>query len=128
MVIGSYISVITLNINGLNAAIKRQRLAEQVRTHAWMHFHFTTSLCLIPPNCMWLFYIVKLIMFPLWLAILIIFIFCLTIDLFDKHLLLLWLCNHYSLNTIASWFINKKIIEICYHENYYLIEKPVITF
>ena len=39
MVIGSYISVITLNINGLNAAIKRQRLAEQVRTHAWVHFH-----------------------------------------------------------------------------------------
>ena len=23
----------------------------------------------------------------------------------DKHLLLLWLCNYYSLNTIVSWFL-----------------------
>ena len=27
------------------------------------------SLCLTPPNCMWFFYIFKLIMFPLWLTI-----------------------------------------------------------
>ena len=39
MVIGSYISIIALNINGLNAPTKRQRLAEQMRTWAWMHFH-----------------------------------------------------------------------------------------
>ena len=42
----------------------------------------TVSLCLTPPNCMELFYIVKLIMFPLWLAIVFIFFFffCLVID------------------------------------------------
>ena len=40
----------------------------------------TTLLYLTPPNCMYLFYIVRLIMFPLWLAIVIIFCFCLAID------------------------------------------------
>ena len=37
----------------------------------------TTSLCLTPPhpNCMYLSYIVKLIMFPLWIEILITFYF-----------------------------------------------------
>ena len=29
----------------------------------------------------------------------------------DKHLLLWWLCNYYSLNTIVSWLVNRKIIE-----------------
>ena len=29
----------------------------------------------------------------------------------DKHLLLLWLCNYYSLNTIVSWLVNRKIME-----------------
>ena len=28
---GSYLSIITLNVNGLNAPIKRQRLAEQIQ-------------------------------------------------------------------------------------------------
>ena len=31
MVIGTYISIITLNINGLNAPIKRHRLAEWIQ-------------------------------------------------------------------------------------------------
>ena len=31
MVTGSYLSIITLNVNGLNAPIKRQRLAEWMR-------------------------------------------------------------------------------------------------
>ena len=31
----------------------------------------------------------------------------------DKHLLLVWLCNCYSLNTIISWLVNK------YHPNYH---------
>ena len=39
MAIGSYISIITLNVNGLNAPIKRHRLAGQVKTYACMHFH-----------------------------------------------------------------------------------------
>ena len=36
-------------------------------------YALTTSLYLIPPNCMQLFYIARLIMFPLWLAITMIF-------------------------------------------------------
>ena len=31
MVIGTYISIITLNVNGLNAPTKRHRLAEQIQ-------------------------------------------------------------------------------------------------
>ena len=52
-------------------------------------------------------------MFPLWLTVVIIFYFFvwLLIVKTDKHLLLLWLCNYYSLNTIVSWLVNWKIIE-----------------
>ena len=32
MVTGSYLSIITLNVNGLNAPTKRQRLAEWIQT------------------------------------------------------------------------------------------------
>ena len=39
MVIGSYISIITLNVNGLNLPTKRHRLAGWMRTCACMHFH-----------------------------------------------------------------------------------------
>ena len=39
MVIGSYISIITLNIKGLNAPTKKHQLAGQMRTCACMHFH-----------------------------------------------------------------------------------------
>ena len=39
MVIGSYRSIITLNVNGLNAATKRHRLTEWMKTCAHMHFH-----------------------------------------------------------------------------------------
>ena len=31
MAIGTYISIITLNVNGLNAPTKRHRLAEQIQ-------------------------------------------------------------------------------------------------
>ena len=31
MAMGSYLSIITLNVNGLNAPIKRQRLAEWIQ-------------------------------------------------------------------------------------------------
>ena len=34
MTVGSYILIITLNVNGLNAPTKRQRLAEQMKTCA----------------------------------------------------------------------------------------------
>ena len=32
MATGSYLSIITLNVNGLNVPIKRQRLAERIQT------------------------------------------------------------------------------------------------
>jgi len=34
MAIGTYISIITLNVNGLNAPIKRHRLAEWIQAQA----------------------------------------------------------------------------------------------
>ena len=46
----------------------------------------------------------------------------------DKHLLLLWLCNYYSLNTIVSWLVNRKNNRTLYHRNCHLMEKPVIIF
>ena len=39
MVIGSYILIINLNVNSLNASTKRSRLAEWMRTCVCMHFH-----------------------------------------------------------------------------------------
>ena len=39
MVIGSYIWIITLSVNGLNALIKKHRQAEQMKTGGCMHFH-----------------------------------------------------------------------------------------
>ena len=48
-VIGSYISIITLNVSGLNAPTKRQRLAEQSDQNMFMYIlPLTISLCLIP--------------------------------------------------------------------------------
>ena len=37
MAIGTYISIITLNVNGLNASTKRHRLAEWIQNK--MHIH-----------------------------------------------------------------------------------------
>jgi len=49
MVIGSYILIITLNVSGLNAPTKRQRLAEQSDQNMFLYtLPLTTSLCLIP--------------------------------------------------------------------------------
>ena len=77
MVIGSYISVITLNVDGLNAPTKKHRLAVWMKTCACMHFHLP-HLSTSPPRlyvivCIIVFYIVRLTMFPLWLPIVIIF-------------------------------------------------------
>ena len=41
MAIGSYISIITIDINRLNASTKRHRLTGWVKTCAWMHFHLS---------------------------------------------------------------------------------------
>ena len=85
--------IITLNVNELNAPTKKYRLTEWMKTCACMLFH-------LPPesvghsirNCMQLFHIAQLIMFPLWLAIVIIFylFFCLAtncenINIFYYH-------------------------------------------
>ena len=48
MVIGSYISIITLTVNGLNAPTKRHRLAVQMKTCACMNFH-------LPHHSAWAF-------------------------------------------------------------------------
>ena len=37
MVIGLYIWIITLNVNGLNTPTKKHRLAERMKTRACMH-------------------------------------------------------------------------------------------
>ena len=76
MVIGSYMSIIILKVNGLNAPTKRYKLAGWMKTCVCP---LTTSL-FYPPNCMQLFYIVRLIIFPIYLGIVIIFFFCLAID------------------------------------------------
>ena len=39
MVIGSYISIIILNVNELSAPTKRYRLAEQMKTCQGIYFH-----------------------------------------------------------------------------------------
>ena len=46
MVIGSYISIITLNLNGLNASTKRHRLAGQMQTCTYMAHVFISVFCL----------------------------------------------------------------------------------
>ena len=43
MVTGSYRSIITLNVNGLNVSTKRHRLAGWMKTCACMHFHLHHS-------------------------------------------------------------------------------------
>ena len=45
-------------------------------------------------------------MFPLWLAVVIIFFVRLLTVNTDEPLLLLGLCNDYSLNTTVSWLVN----------------------
>ena len=45
MAIGSYLSIITLNVNGLNAPTERQRLAEWIQKHdPYIHFLQETHL------------------------------------------------------------------------------------
>ena len=48
MVIGSYVSIITLNIDGLNTPTKRHRLAEIMKTCACMHFHLLHHFAWLP--------------------------------------------------------------------------------
>ena len=45
MVIGTYISIITLNVNGLNAPTKRHRLDESIKnkTHIYAVYKSPTS-------------------------------------------------------------------------------------
>ena len=81
----------------------------------WKHVHICTltyhiTLLDPPPNCMQLFYIVRLIMFPLWLAIVIIVYFLSGYQLW-KLINILYYCDYVLLNTIVSWLVNRKIIE-----------------
>jgi len=53
-VIGSYILIITLNANRLNAPTKRHRLPGWMKTCTSLHLYLPTSLCWTPPtpSCM----------------------------------------------------------------------------
>ena len=57
MAIGTYISKITLNVNGLNAPIKRHRLAEWIqkkkKTHIYAVYRKPTSDLKTPINWKW---------------------------------------------------------------------------
>ena len=70
MVIGSYISTITLNVSGVNAPTKGIDWQSTCMYAFHLPHHSAHS-----PECMQLLYVVRLVMFPLWLAIVIIFYF-----------------------------------------------------
>ena len=72
MVIGSYILIITLNVNRLNTPTQIHKTAGWMKTCACMHFYLPHH-CLTPQIVY--NYFILLIMFPLWLAIVIIFYF-----------------------------------------------------
>ena len=56
MVIGSYILISTLNVNGLNAPTKRHKLAGWMKTCPCMHFHLPHRSAWLPPK----FYVIIL--------------------------------------------------------------------
>ena len=111
MVIGSYTSIITLNVNGLNANPKGVDWLS-----GWKHVlvcistYHITLLDSSPQVVCSLFYIVKLIIFQLWLAVVIIFYFLSGYWLW-KLINIFYFCD-YSLNTTVSWLANRKIIEL----------------
>ena len=75
----------------------------------------TTSLCFTPPhpNCMYLYCWVNHAPIMDWhFNYLLLFVWLLIVKT-GKHLLLLWLCNYYSLNTILLWLVNRNLIELC---------------
>ena len=93
--------------------------------YIWTSFYHVTLLN--SPNCMQLFYTVRLIMFPLWLAIVTIF-FCVWLlnVKTHKHLLLLWKklstlfttlkyiyitdnCSHWATNYVSPGLIYHQI-------------------
>ena len=41
MIIGLYLSIIILNVNGLNAETKRYEYAGHMKTCAYIHFHLS---------------------------------------------------------------------------------------
>ena len=51
MAIGTYISIITLNVNGLNAPAKRHRLAEQIKSKTHIYFVYKVS-CRQETSCL----------------------------------------------------------------------------
>ena len=71
----------------------------------------TTSLCLTPQIiCSYLYcYVSHVLIMACSCHYILFFLWLLTVKT-DKHFLLLWLCNCYSLNTVVSWLANRKII------------------
>ena len=80
-----------------------------------------------PPKCMSLFYIVKLIIFPLWLAIIIIFYF--VPDYWLWKLINIFYYSDYVTITQHNCIMigQQKKNRNLYHPNCHLTEKPVIT-
>ena len=72
----------------------------QMNTCACMQPHLPHYSAWAPKLYVIIFYIVRLIMFPLWLTVIIIFYFFawLLFVKIDQYLLLLWLCNYYSIS------------------------------
>ena len=103
-----------------------------MKTSACMHFLLPHHSAWSPPNCMWLFYIVRLIMFPLWLAIVIIFIFYFSSGYQVWKLInIFYYCDYVTITHLIPLYHDwstEKNNRTLYHQNWDLIEKPVITF
>ena len=84
----------------------------------WKHVHVCTStyhIILLDPHIVCNFFILlgkSSSHYGVQLQLAFIFVWLLIVKA-DKHLLLLWLCNYNSLNTIVLWLVKRKIIEFC---------------
>ena len=99
----------------------------------WEHMHVYTStyhITLLNPSvCMQLFYIVRLIMFLLWLAIVIIFYFLSGYWLW-KLINIYYCCDYVTIISLTplchDWSTENN--RILYHKSYHLIEKTCNHF
>ena len=97
----------------------------------WKHEHactLPTSLRLTTPPSYIIIFIVKLIMFPLWLVIIIIF-YIFSGYWLQKLIKIFHYCDYVTITQYHRIMIGQqKNNRTLYHQNYGLIEKPVITF
>ena len=130
MVIVSYISITTLNVNGLNLQTKRYT-GWADKNMCIYAFPLMTSLWLIPQIVCYYFLIFSLIMFPLWLAIVIIFYF-LSYYWLWKLINIFYSCDYATITHLIplyhDWLNNRKIIKFYVTKNILIEKLPVITF